>query len=106
MIILTHAGTGGAGSAIASPIFLEIAKILSFSTPQHFYMKGMCIKKSHKHTQHFLLSGTPVTVGNLVAFFNSALKSLQKKSLEKLALKMFFKSLENKVVKKLVKLLA
>ena len=27
------AGTGGAGGAIAPPIFLEIAKIVGFSTP-------------------------------------------------------------------------
>ena len=33
------AGTGGAGGAIAPPIFLEIGEIIAFSSPNNFRSK-------------------------------------------------------------------
>ena len=40
-------GTGGAGSAIAPTIFLEIGEIVAFSTPNIFKSKEGAAPESH-----------------------------------------------------------
>ena len=58
--VLRGGGTGGAGCAIAPPIFLEIGKISGFSTSNISGLKEGAARKSHKHPQYFSPSATPV----------------------------------------------
>ena len=46
MITIRGGGTGGAGGAIAPPIFLEIGEIAAFSTPNISRLKEGAARRS------------------------------------------------------------